>query len=183
MWRTVFWWGRAGLTKDICYQCPYSRGCRFRIIDTYALWWKITLITNHFMKTIYPDIPSYNWGQLPSDKEICETLMHEIKKWLPEAGSKIWHWHPVWFLEGNPIVGYSKLKDSVRLMFWSGQSFEEAGLQNEWSFKAAEKRYTDISQINKEELARWIGKSRIIQWDYKNIVKRKWKLEPLNINI
>lgn len=78
--------------------------------------------------------------------------MHEIKKWLPEAGSKIWHWHPVWFLEGNPIVGYSKLKDSVRLMFWSGQSFEEAGLQNEWSFKAAEKRYTDISQINKEYL-------------------------------
>ncbi len=106
--------------------------------------------------------------------------MEEIKAWLPEAESKIWHGHPVWFLDGNPIVGYSKLKDSVRLMFWSGQSFDEAWLAVEWSFKAAEMRYTDPKQIDKTDLKRWLGKSRDIQWDYKNIVKRKWKLERLN---
>jgi hypothetical protein len=32
------------------------------------------------------------------------------------------------FLHGNPIVGYSKLKDCIRLLFWSGQSFDEPNL-------------------------------------------------------
>ena len=43
--------------------------------------------------------------------------------------SKIWHRHPVWFLDGNPTVGYSKLKAGIRLMFWSGASFDEDKLQ------------------------------------------------------
>jgi hypothetical protein len=85
----------------------------------------------------------------------------------------------VWFLDGNPIVGYSKLEDCVRLLFWSGQSFEEEGLANEGKFKAAEKRYTDVKQVKKSDLKRWIQKSREIQWDYKNIVKRKGQLERL----
>jgi hypothetical protein len=95
---------------------------------------------------------------------------------LPEAENKLWHAHPVWFLEGNPIVGYSKLKDSVRLLFWSGQSFDEPGLKNEGSFKAAEARFTSIDQINTQDLATWLKKSRDIQWDYKNIVKRRGEL-------
>jgi len=98
---------------------------------------------------------------------------------LPEAQSKIWHAHPVWFLDGNPIVGYSKMKDSVRLLFWSGQSFDEGNLVNEGTFKAAEARYTSVDQVNAENLVRWLKKSREIQWDYKNIVKRKGKLERL----
>lgn len=134
------------------------------------------------MKAFYPDIPSYNAGQIPIDREICETLLFEINHSLPEAESKIWHGHPVWFLDGNPIVGYSKLKDSVRLLFWSGQSFDETVLQDEWSFKAAEIRYTDPKQIDTTDLKRWLEKSRDIQWDYKNIVKRKWKLEILKHN-
>ena len=48
---------------------------------------------------------------------------------MPESESKIWHRHPVWFLDGNPIVGYSKLKAGIRLMFWSGASFEEEKLK------------------------------------------------------
>jgi len=98
---------------------------------------------------------------------------------LPEAENKIWHAHPVWFLDGNPIAGYSKLKNCVRLLFWSGQSFDESGLQNEGSFKAAEMRYTFVGQINKKDLSRWLKKAKEIQWDYKNIVKRKGKLERL----
>lgn len=82
-------------------------------------------------------------------------------------------------LDGNPVVGFSKLKDSVRLLFWSGQSFDEPGLANEGSFKAAEARYTDKKEINKEDLHRWLEKARTIQWDYKNLVKRKGKLERL----
>ena len=128
---------------------------------------------------MHPDIEAYNQGQSPDDAAICTALATEITHHLPQAESKIWHAHPVWFLEGNPIVGYSKLKDSVRLLFWSGQSFEEADLQNEGSFKAAEKRYTQVSQINTIDLARWLDKAVNIQWDYKNLVKRKGQLERL----
>jgi len=125
------------------------------------------------------EIKAYNSKLSPKDKKICNILAEEIDRGLSEAENKIWHAHPVWFLDGNPIVGYSKLKDSVRLLFWSGQSFDEDALQKEGSFKAAEVRYTSVKQINKKDLARWLKKSRDIQWDYKNIIKRKGKLVRL----
>lgn len=120
-----------------------------------------------------PEIQTYNDSQSNEDKIICDILSQEISRFLHEAENKIWHRHPVWFLDGNPVAGYSKLKDSVRLLFWSGQSFEENGLQNEGSFKAAEIRFTKADQINVDDLKRWLEKARNIQWDYKNIVKRK----------
>jgi hypothetical protein len=125
------------------------------------------------------DIKAYNDKQSAGDKAICNLLAKEIDANLQEAEKKIWHAHPVWFLDGNPVVGYSKLKDSVRLLFWSGQSFEEEGLQPEGSFKAAEARYTSVDQVNKKDLKRWLSKSKKIQWDYKNIVKRRGVLEKL----
>jgi hypothetical protein len=125
------------------------------------------------------DIKLYNEAQEEENRKICALLATEININLPEAESKVWHAHPVWFLEGNPVAGYSKLKNCIRLLFWSGQSFEEDGLKNEGSFKAAEVRYTSIDQVNKKDLARWLKKSREIQWDYKNIVKRKGVLERL----
>lgn len=125
-------------------------------------------------------IKTYNDQQSAADKAICDLLAAEIDRHLGVAAeSKIWHAHPVWFLDGNPIVGYSKLKDSVRLMFWSGQSFEEPSLQKEGKFKAAEARFTDVEQVNTNDLQRWLDKSLDIQWDYKNIVKRKGVLERL----
>ncbi len=126
-----------------------------------------------------PDIKAYNNAQSKSDKLICDTLAREIDRCLTEAENKIWHRHPVWFLEGNPIVGYSKLKDCIRLMFWSGRSFDEPGLQPEGGFKTAGARYTSADQIELGDLERWLEKSREIQWDYKNIVKRKGVLERL----
>lgn len=128
---------------------------------------------------MHPDIQAYHDRQPAGDRAICEALAEEICRLLPEAENKVWHAHPVWFLEGNPIVGYSKLKTCIRLLFWSGQSFEEVGLHKEGSFKAAEVRYTEVSQINKKDLGRWLKKAKAIQWDYKNIVKRKGKLERL----
>ncbi len=124
-------------------------------------------------------IQDYNNSQNSSDKEICDQLFTIIHANLPDAENKIWHAHPVWFLDGNPIVGYHKLKNCVRLLFWSGQSFEEEKLANEGSFKAAEFRYISAQQINEEDLKRWLQKAREIQWDYKNIVKRKGVLERL----
>ncbi len=125
------------------------------------------------------EIQSYNDALSVEDKAICDTLEKEISLGLPEAENKIWHAHPVWFIEGNPIAGYSKLKNCVRLLFWSGQSFDESGLEKEGTFKAAEKRYTSVDQINKSDLQRWLKKSRDIQWDYKNLIKRKGQLERI----
>lgn len=124
-------------------------------------------------------IADYHQSLSDTDQAICRRLRSEIDASLADAESKIWHAHPVWFLEGNPIVGYSKLKNCVRLLFWSGQGFDAPGLHPEGSFKAAEARYTAEEQINPEQLRSWLAQAREIQWDYKNIVKRKGKLERL----
>lgn len=128
---------------------------------------------------LHPDTQKYNDGQEPGDRDICDLLAREIDRHLPEAENKIWHAHPVWFIDGNPVVGYSKLKNCVRLLFWSGQSFEEAKLKREGSFKAAEARYTSVDQVETADLERWLGKARDIQWDYKNLIRRKGKLERI----
>ena len=124
-------------------------------------------------------IQAYNTTQPGESQEICNLLSQEICRHLPEAENKIWHRHPVWFLDGNPVVGYHKLKDCVRLLFWSGESFEEAGLQKEGNFKTAGIRYTAADHINVVDLKHWLEKSRQVQWDYKNIVKRKGVLVRL----
>ncbi len=128
---------------------------------------------------MHPDILKYNESQAPVDRAICQLLAEQIELHLPEAENKIWHAHPVWFLDGNPIVGYSKMKNCVRLLFWSGQSFEQDGLEKEGSFKAAEVRYTAVDQVDLEKLKHWLAEARDIQWDYKNIRKRKGQLERL----
>lgn len=134
---------------------------------------------NKYNRCMNSDITTYNAAQEGMRQEICVLLAAEIDKALPEAESKIWHGSPVWFLQGNPVAGYAALKESIQLLFWSGQSFDEAGLQPEGSFKAAQARYTDVQQIDTHALQRWLEKSKVIQWDYKNIVKRKGRLERL----
>jgi hypothetical protein len=125
------------------------------------------------------DVRAYNQALEPTDRSIAALLARELNAALPDAEHKIWHRHPVWFLGGNPIVGYSRRKADLRLLFWSGQSFDEPGLHPEGSFKAAEAAYTRRADVDVEALRRWLAKARDIQWDYQNIVKRKGKLERL----
>ncbi len=126
------------------------------------------------------EIQAYNNSQATTDKKICDLLAETIDSELTEAESKIWHAHPVWFLDGNPIVGYSKQKPGWRLMFWSGADFEEEKLNEVGKkFKDASVFYNSVEEINSKDIKRWLKKGREIQWDYKNIVKRKGKLESL----
>lgn len=126
------------------------------------------------------EVQDYNDAQIASDKEVCDRLATEISKVLSDAENKIWHRHPVWFIDGNPIVGYSKLKSGIKLMFWSGADFDEPDLKpGTGKFKDAAIIYTSADQIDLKDLKRWLAKSREIQWDYKNLVKRKGKLERL----
>ena len=124
----------------------------------------------------YPSIDAFNAAQEGEERLICERLRKLIDRGLPEAESKIWHAHPVWFIAGNPIVGYSKLKAGVRLMFWSGASFDEPTLVAGGKFKDASITYRSTTEVRKDDLRRWLGLAREIQWDYKNIVKRKGQL-------
>lgn len=126
------------------------------------------------------EIEQYNNKQIAVDKEICHLIAKIIDREITEAEAKIWHSHPVWFLDGNPIVGYSKQKKGIRLMFWSGADFGEEKLNIKGAkFKDASVFYNDSTEISIDDLTRWLKKSREVQWDYKNIVKRKGKLERL----
>ncbi len=128
---------------------------------------------------MHPDSKKYNTALGPVDRAIADRLAAAIVRGLPGAENKVWHAHPVWFLDGNPIVGYSRLKDGVRLLFWSGQGFKDTGLTEQGTFKAAEVRYTSADEIDTRKLARWLAESRDVQWDYKNIVKRRGRLDRL----
>ncbi len=126
------------------------------------------------------EIDAYNSKLAGADKEICVKLAQTINQHLPKAESKVWHRHPVWFLDENPIVGYSKQKRGIRLMFWSGASFDEEKLEpGTGKFKDASIFYDDPTKISTTDLKRWLKKAEKIRWDYKNIVKRKGKLMRL----
>lgn len=125
------------------------------------------------------EIEGYNTKQDGECRVICEQLAEIIDANLAQSSCKIWHGAPVWFLEDNPIVGYWARKGSVQLLFWSGQSFDESGLHPEGKFKAAEARFTSSDDIETDSIKRWLAKSEAIQWDYKNIVKRRGELVRL----
>ncbi len=126
------------------------------------------------------DIKILNYHEnLPeTDRDICKRLSACIENELKGAKGKLWHAHPVWFLNDNPVVGYSRQKAGIRLMFWSGADFGEEKLNVRGKkFKDASLFYTSVGQILPDDLKRWLRKSVEIQWDYKNLVKRKGRLE------
>ena len=119
------------------------------------------------------EISNYHKALAKDDREICLGLFEIIDEYLSKAVAKVWHGHPVWFLEGNPIVGYSKQKTGVQLLFWSGQSFAEDELVAVGKFKAASATFQNKDEIKKTKIKRWIQRSKKIQWDYENVVKNK----------
>jgi uncharacterized protein YdhG (YjbR/CyaY superfamily) len=125
------------------------------------------------------DVGSYHAAQTAVVRATCDALAAIVAGTLPEAVGKVWHGHPVFFLEENPVVGYSVHKEGVRLLFWSGQSFDEPGLSPVGKFKAAEARFGGVDDIDAEAIQRWLAKARDIQWDYKHVAKRKGVLARL----
>ena len=133
-----------------------------------------------------PEIQAYNAALDVNDHAICDLLAATIDAHLKGTSkkvvveNKIWHRHPVWFLDGNPIVGYSKQKPGIRLMFWSGADFDEPDLNVlGGKFKDASVFYNAPGEVNVKALKRWLKKGANIQWDYKNIVKNKGLLKSL----
>jgi hypothetical protein len=131
------------------------------------------------MNENHQNIFNYNNALAETETAICNQLFSIIDANLKKANCKIWHSIPVWFIDDNPIVGYNKQKNGICLLFWSGQSFDEPALKAQGKFKAAQIFFTDTNQILEKDIKRWLKKAATIQWDYKNIVKRKGVLLPL----
>lgn len=127
------------------------------------------------------EIQAYNQAQTGEDKKICEQLARLIEASLPDSANRLFHANPAWFLAENPIVGYDVRKKGVMLMFWGGQSFKNPGLEvvGSLKFKAAGKLYTETSEIDESIVKKWLAESIKIQYDYKNIVKKKGQLDRL----
>lgn len=102
----------------------------------------------------------------PVYKAICDLLAAEICRAFPDAECQLWHAHPVWFFDVNPIAGYSKQKAGVRLMFWSGADLDEPGLSLlGGKFKDASVISNDPAEVKTTDLRRWWKKARVFQWD------------------
>jgi uncharacterized protein YdhG (YjbR/CyaY superfamily) len=133
------------------------------------------------LNTEFSEIRAYHTQLEEPFRQLADVLFDVICSELPDAQVKIWHAHPVWFLDGNPIVGYSKQKRGLRLMFWSGADFQEEDLSLLGKkFKDASIIYNHLEEVQRDDLIRYLQKARSIQWDYKNIVKRKGKLMKLS---
>jgi hypothetical protein len=119
------------------------------------------------------EIASYNQSLDKTSRGICEVLEELIETGLSKAEGKVWHGHPVWFIEGNPVVGYTKQKAGIQLLFWSGQDFDEEALIGIGKFKAAGIAFATENEIKKTVIKRWLTKAKKIQWDYANLPKNK----------
>jgi len=112
-------------------------------------------------------------------RSVCEALYEFINPKLCNNICKLYHGAPVWFIDDNPITGYSMKGNMISLLFWSGQSFIEEGLSSVGKFKAAEIVYSNINEINFEKLEKWVNESQKIMWNYKDIRKNNGILNLL----
>lgn len=124
------------------------------------------------------DIEKYNKALGKAEREIAAELCARIAKTLPKADGKVWHGHPVWFIDGNPVVGYSLKKSGIEVLFWSGQSFDSPALRPVGKFKAAGMSVPSLKQLDTKELTACLKSAKTIQWDYENLPKKR-KLEKL----
>jgi hypothetical protein len=122
------------------------------------------------------DIIKYNQGLAEAERKLARALVELFEAKLSSAEGKVWHGHPVWFLDGNPVCGYSLKKAGLEVLFWSGKSFETAGLRPIGKYQAAGISVGTAEDITK--LAAFMAEAQSVQWDYKNLPKLR-KLEKL----
>ena len=112
------------------------------------------------------------------NRELAQRLRNLFEEVVPAAKAKVWHGHPVWFIEDNPVFGYSLKKSGIEVLFWSGQSFKSPGLRAIGKFQAAGIIVDELDAAFEQRLRKWLEESSLIQWDYKNLPKLR-KLEKL----
>lgn len=124
------------------------------------------------------DIQDYQSELSDDEAEIGAAIIQLITKALPKAEGKVWHGHPVWFVDGNPVVGFSLKKAGIEVLFWSGQSFKQEGLRAMGKYKAAGIAVPTLKDLNKKAMTAWLVEALAVQWDYQNLPKKR-SLEKL----
>jgi hypothetical protein len=125
------------------------------------------------------DTHAFDIELIGKEKEICLKLHSILAKFLTNSTSKLYHGSPVWFINGNPIAGYSIKKSGIALLFWSGQSFRSEGLKPVGKYKAAEIIFQNPEDIDCAHLENIFSEAINVQWNYRDIMKNKGKLELL----
>jgi hypothetical protein len=110
-------------------------------------------------------IAGYSEAQPPPLRAICDALRKLIDTALPAATSRVWHGSPVWFIDDNPVVGYSATAKTAKLLFWNGQAFDEAGLTPVGKYRAAQAVFAKAAEIDPKVIARWLAKARTDVFD------------------
>jgi len=116
-------------------------------------------------------VAAYAQAQPLALRAICELLRKLIDEALPEASSRVWHGSPVWFINENPVVGYDARAETVNLLFWNGQAFDEAGLSPVGKYRAAQAAFGDAAEIDPEMIRRWLRKAQSNVFDAKAFFK------------
>ncbi len=116
-------------------------------------------------------VAEYNEQLAPEVRDHAEQLTKLFTKQVPQAEAKVWHGHPVWFIEGNPVFGYSHKKAGLEVLFWSGKSFKKSGLKPIGKYQAA--GISISTKLDVEALKDWLQEAVAIQWDYKNLPKKR----------
>lgn len=117
-------------------------------------------------------IAAYAKAQPLEFRAICERLRELIDSVLPKAETKVWHGSPVWFMDGNPVVGYNATGKAVNLLFWNGQAFDEPGLKPIGKYRAAQAAFRQAAEIEPKVIRRWLKKSRSDVFDSKAFFKK-----------
>jgi uncharacterized protein YdhG (YjbR/CyaY superfamily) len=119
-------------------------------------------------------VAGYEKAQKPELAAICRVLRKEIDATLPMSGVMIYHAMPVWFIAGNPVVGFSvNAKKKVNLLFWNGQAFGEPDLEAVGKFHAAQIQFGDVEEIDKKKLKKWLKRAGKDIWDFEAYRKKQ----------
>jgi len=114
-------------------------------------------------------VAEYNASASEVNSACITAVFREFTRALPTATFKVWHGHPVWFLNEIPVAGYQDHQSGVKVLFWSGKDFNEPALTGIGKHRAAGITYPDISSINTDDLRRWLKLSTEIIWDYRSL--------------
>ena len=119
-------------------------------------------------------VAAYISAQKPALAAVCRLLGKEIDAALPQSAATIYHGIPVWFIAGNAVVGFNvNAKKQVKLLFWNGQAFKEPDLEAVGKFKAAQVQFSDVAEIDKKKLKKWLKKAGKDIWDYAGMRKKR----------
>src|SRR5262245_23663035 len=115
----------------------------------------------------HDQVVAYTRAQSPVFRPICEELGALITAVIPKATCKVWHGSPVWFIDDNPVVGYSANAKAVKLLFWNGQAFDEPDLKPVGKYGAAQAVFGSAAEVDAKVVRRCLRKAKADVFDSK----------------